>query len=252
VTLHLPQHILANRPEPAAPPLAGTHVRNQTASDDVVRIVIAEDHEVIAEGLTAIVRSLDGFTVVAAVSTSVQLFAAMQEYEPEIVIVDAVFERSTGLELVYALKVRWPNIRIIILSPYDDVVYANEVLRHGVNGFLLKTVRREEVAQALQTVSANRQYVTPELVAGLNALRNPWPLETTAWKHDVLRSLTFRERELFYLVLAGRTSQQIGEALNISHRTVETHRRNFMKKLGVNNINELHRFAVQHQLMIQE
>ena len=82
--------------------------------------------------------------------------------------------------------------------------------------------------------------------------RQPHPAETTDWDHDVLRSLTFREREIFYLVLAGRTSPQIGDTLNISHRTVETHRRNFMKKLGVTHINELHRFAVQHQLMPQE
>ncbi|MCB0014960.1 MAG: response regulator, partial [Anaerolineales bacterium] len=105
VTLHLPQQALANRPDPTLPKAAGTINSTHNSNNQGVRIVIAEDHEVIAEGLAAVVRSLAGFSVVASVQTTAQLFDAVATHEPEIVIVDAVLERATGLEAVYALKV---------------------------------------------------------------------------------------------------------------------------------------------------
>lgn len=215
-------------------------------SDEKIRVMIADDHTVVRQGIRIVLEEVDGLEVVGEAGDGDEALELARELRPDVILLDVTMPGKTGLEVTRTLREEEIESGVLVLSMHDDPEYVLQAVRAGADGYVLKDVAPAELRQAIQTVHEGREYfaerVTHQLSVGLRA-----ELEHEQRKSR-LESLTARETEVLVLVADGLTNREIAEKLDISPRTVETHRERVMTKLRIRTVAGLTRFVVEEGL----
>ncbi len=209
------------------------------------RIVLAEDHHLVWQGLKALLEKHD-LHVVAETADGLEVAGLVAEHKPDVLIIDLMLPGLNGMEAARQALDGGSNTRVVFLSMHADEAYVLRALKLGASAYVLKDASATDLVRAVDEVLAGRKYLSPPLsqqALDLHAER----LETG--ELDPYQGLTTREREVLQLTAEGLTNQQMAERLAISARTIETHRANLMRKLDLENSNELLRFALKHGLV---
>jgi RNA polymerase sigma factor (sigma-70 family) len=215
-------------------------------SSDGLRVVIADDHTVVRQGIRGVLEEVDGLDVVAEAGDGDEALALIAEHEPDVVVLDVTMPGKTGLEVARELRDRGQDVRVLVLSMHDDPEYVLQAVRAGADGYVLKDVVPAELREAVQAVHEGREYFSARVTQQISVgLRQEIEAEQVRSR---IASLTPRETEVLLLVADGLTNREIGERLDISPRTVETHRERVMGKLRIRSVAGLTRFVVEHQL----
>jgi len=207
------------------------------------RILLADDHRIVIEGLKKLLEP--DYDVVGTVEDGRALIAAVAELQPDVVVADVSMPHLNGIEAVRQIKEKSPQIKVVMLTMHHDVQYAVRAFEAGASGFVLKASASNELITAIGEAMRGKTYVTP-LIAGdlIQSYR-----EGKANPEIGLRQLSARQREILQLVAEGRSAKEIGRALNISARTVESHKYQIMEALNVKTSAELVQFAIKHGII---
>jgi len=215
-------------------------------SDDGLRVIIADDHAVVRQGIRAVLEEVEGLEVVAEAGDGIEALALAEQHKPDVVVLDVTMPGKTGLEVAKELRDAGSGVRVLILSMHDEPEYVLEAVRAGADGYVLKDMAPAELRAAVTAVHEGREYfsgrVTTQLSVGLRK-----ELEEEQQRSRI-SSLTPREIEVMVLVASGHTNRGIAEELGISPRTVETHRERVMAKLRIRSVAGLTRFVVEQGL----
>lgn len=209
-------------------------------------ILLADDHLLFRHGLRATLGGLPDLEVVGEAEDGAQAEAMAEELRPSLLLMDIHMPGLNGTEATRRILQKNPGIKVLALSMYNQKRYVLEMLAAGAMGYVLKSCSFSDLVAAIRAVAAGRRWLSPEIqMVEAEILANAEPLSSLA-----LSQLTSREREVVQLVAEGRTTKAIAARLFISQNTVETHRRQIMKKLGLESVAELTQFAVQEGLII--
>ena len=215
-------------------------------SDESFRVVIADDHSVVRQGIRGVLEEIDGLEVVGEAGDGIEALGMVISLSPDVVVLDINMPERSGLEVTMALREEENPARVLILSMHDDPEYVLQAVRAGADGYVLKDVSPAELRDAVIAVHEGRDHftarVTQQLSVGLRREIEEEQLRTR------VGSLTQREREVLLLVAQGMTNREAGGKLEISPRTVETHRERVMDKLRIRTVAGLTRFVVEHSL----
>ena len=210
-------------------------------------VFIADDHEIVRNGIRALLETYPEFSVVGEASDGIKTIELVEQTRPDVIVLDVSMPNLNGLEATKIIKQRSPSSKILILSMYNNEAYVQEALRSGADGYAVKDDSLSSIINAISEVAAGKMYLSNTLserfihtYVDKYVRKNP-----TKEKHSS-DHLTAREKEILQLVSEGYTSAKIAERLSISPRTAETHRANLMHKLGAKNQAELIRYAIQH------
>lgn len=212
-----------------------------------IRVVIADDHAIVREGIRQVLDGSEGITVVGEAANGPAAYEQAQALVPDVVVLDVSMPGESGLEVAKRLKRALPATRVLMLSVYDNTEFVLEAVRAGADGYLLKDSTPSELRGAIQKVVTGESVFSAAAARQLStALREE---EQNREKAERIASLTARELDVLRHVVAGRTNKETAVELGISHRTVETHRENILKKLGVRSVAELTRLAIEMHLI---
>lgn len=208
-----------------------------------LRILLADDHTVVRQGLRKILEARSDWTVVAEVGNGRDAVNQAEELKPDVAILDVAMPLLNGIEATRQILKRSPATRVLVLTMHADEPYVNQVLKAGATGYLLKDSADVDLIEAVGAVSKGKSFFGP----GVARLMPDDPVRHHADKGitDRFESLSKREREIFQLVAEGRANKQIAALLAISPSTVETHRGRIMEKLGVHSAAEIVFYAVR-------
>jgi DNA-binding NarL/FixJ family response regulator len=208
-----------------------------------VRIVLADDHAIVREGLKRIVGDVADFQVVGEAADGTAVMQAVRELEFDVLVLDLSMPGRSGMELIKLVKAEKPRLRILVLSMHQEMQYAVRAIKSGASGYLTKETAPSQLEQAIRKVSTGGAYISAEVAEQL-AL-GAMPGGGGALPHE---SLSDREFEVFRLLVTGHAVSDIAHKLNLSVKTVSTHKANLMQKLGLSNQTELVRYALKHGL----
>lgn len=215
-------------------------------SGNGIRVVIADDHGVVRQGIRGVLEGVEGLEVVGEAADGDEALQMVTEMHPEVVILDVNMPGKTGLEVTRDLREGGHPARVLILSMHDDPEYVLQAVRSGADGYVLKDAPPSELREAVVAVHEGREYFTARVTQQLSVgLRQEIEEEQLKAR---LESLTPRETEVLLHVAEGLTNREIGEKLEISPRTVETHRERVMDKLRIRTVAGLTRFVVENGL----
>ncbi len=207
-----------------------------------LRILICDDHQIIVDGLKALVGSISGCEVVITANDGKEALEALELLNIDIVLMDIDMPVLNGLDATSLIKKKFKHVKVIILSVHSDKGMIKNLIDIGVDGYLLKNCSKEELINAIKQVSGGGQYFSSGVT---HSLMSPDEGENK----EIVGDLTSREIEILQLIANGLTNKEIGEELFISHRTVDTHRTNMMKKLNLKNIAGLISFAIKNAIV---
>ena len=203
-----------------------------------VRVLIVDDHPMVAEGIQAILESFEDIEVVGTLSDGQQAIDGLSRFNPDVILMDLNMPGVGGLSATEIILERAPDTRILILSMHDSPEYISTALQHGAKGYVLKDVPTDEIKRAIDAVMRNERY----LCTGAKGSLAP--------KADKTREpLTGREQTILLELAQGKSNKEVALALDISVRTVETHRKNIKEKLGISSTAGLTRYALEHGVL---
>lgn len=211
-----------------------------------VRVLIADDHTLVRKGLVSLLAESGECEVVAEATDGLEAVEKALETRPDVAILDLSMPRLTGLEAVRRIHEALPLVRLLVLTMHEEEEYVLPIVRAGASGYLIKDSAVGELLAAVRALHAGQGYFGPQAARVLaEQYRHP---EREAG--DPYGGLSPREREVFHLVIEGRTTKEIARALGISVKTADNHRYRLMEKLGVHNAAELVRYAARHGLIV--
>lgn len=213
----------------------------------MIRVLLADDHSVVREGLRHVLTGSPELSVVGEAGTGPEAIALATSERPDVVLLDLTMPGAGGLEVLRNIRANLPDVRVLILSVHDDQEYVLESVRAGAHGYLRKDSSPAEIRQAIRAVHAGDAYFSPPVARHLTtALRDATP--APAADGDIT-ALTSREREVLVRVARGLTNRETASELGISVRTVEAHRDSLMRKLRIHTVAGLTRFAIAQGLL---
>jgi DNA-binding NarL/FixJ family response regulator len=213
-----------------------------------LRILIADDHELIRRGVRTLLEAEPGWKVVAEASDGQEAFEKAKETKPEIVVLDIGMPRLSGLEAARRLKRIFPQIKVLMLTMHDSERLAWEVLNVGALGYVTKSDTARDLVIAIEALRRDKTFFTPKvdriiLDSFLNGGSSKRAKEMQG------EQLTSRQREIVQLLAEGKTSKEVSALLNLSVKTVETHRANIMRRLSCHSVSDLVRYAVRNNIV---
>lgn len=215
-------------------------------SEARIRVIIADDHTVVRQGIRHVLEDIEGLEVIAEAGDGNEVLALMEKEDPDLLVLDISMPEKTGLEVAKELRAQGSEVAILVLSMHDDPEYVLEAVRAGADGYILKDVGPGELREAVEAVHAGKEYFAERVTHQLGvALREELERERQRSRLEVL---TGREREVLIRVASGRTNREIAEEFGISPRTVETHRERVMSKLRIRTVAGLTRFVVENEV----
>jgi DNA-binding NarL/FixJ family response regulator len=221
-----------------------------------VRILLVDDHTLVRGGLRALLQDLEGVQVVAEAGDGREALQLIETNRPDIVMMDIAMAGMNGLEATNRISKDYPGVRVIILSMHTSEEYVLQALRAGASGYLLKDAGVSELDIAIHAVARGETYLSPPVskhVISDYMRRVGLELESDdAGGQPSLDRLTLRQREILQLIAEGNTTQEIANLLNISVKTVETHRMQLMERLNIHDVAGLVRFAIRVGLITLE
>jgi len=210
-------------------------------------VLIADDHALVREGIIAFLKLCDDIEVVAEASDGLEAVEKAKKFNPDVVLMDISMPKLGGLEATIELKHARPDIKILVLTQYDDKEYIARFLKAGVSGYLLKRAVGSELVSAIRAVSRGEFYlfssIASKVVAGYLGKERESAVE------DPYEKLTDREKQVLKLVAEGYTHKEIGDMLTISTKTVIAHQTNISEKLGIGTRAALIKFAIQRGII---
>ncbi|HEY0669598.1 MAG TPA: response regulator transcription factor [Sphingobacteriaceae bacterium] len=210
-----------------------------------VRIIIADDHQLLIDGLVGVLNEAEGISILPSANNGRQLLAQLKETSADLVILDLNMPELDGIKTLEVLRSQYPEIKILVLTNYNQPQLMEEIKRLGAHGYLLKNTAADVLKSAIYKV------ISGELV--FNEYIEPTEGDNHFFVDDFMKKfqLTRREVEIIRMVAQGNTSKEIGEQLFVSEFTVTTHRRNIMRKLDVKNLAGLLTFARAHGFLVE-
>ena len=213
-----------------------------------LRILIADDHELIRRGVRTLLEAEPGWKVVAEASDGQEALEKAKETKPEIVVLDIGMPRLSGLEAARRLKRTLPQIKVLMLTMHDSERLAWEVLNAGALGYVTKSDTARDLVIAIEALRRDKTFFTPKvdriiLDSFLNGGSSKRAKEMQG------EQLTSRQREIVQLLAEGKTSKEVSALLNLSVKTVETHRANIMRRLSCHSVSDLVRYAVRNNIV---
>jgi len=207
-----------------------------------IRILIADDHGVVAEGLKSLAEAEPGIEVVGIVADGREAVKHARESRPDVVIMDMSMPELNGADATQAIVQQTPQCRVIVLSMYAEREYVRRALKAGAMGYVVKRSAAKELVEAIRAVYAGQRYLSPRVADVM--------IEAGADdKDDLLARLSMREREVLQLLAEGHTGAEIARRLSLSQKTVETYRARLVEKLGIRDLPGLVRFAIQRGIV---
>lgn len=213
-----------------------------------LRLLLADDHTVVRSGIRMLLQSFAGIEIVAEADGGQAALELAEKTAPDIVLLDISMPDLGGIEVAAQMRLRFPQTRVVILSMHGDVEYVAQALQAGAAGYLLKDATPDELETALQVVARGETYLSPR-VSG--ALVNKY-VRPAASGLSPLDALSLRQREILQLIARGLSTKQIAADLDVSIKTVETHRAQLMERLEIRDIAGLVRFAIRSGLISAE
>jgi DNA-binding NarL/FixJ family response regulator len=212
-----------------------------------IRILLADDHAVVRDGLRALLDRQSDLAVIAEASDGRECVQLAEELSPDVVIMDVAMPKMNGIEATRRILGSRPSTAIVMLSMHQDESYVLQSLKAGAKGYLLKDSPREDVLEAIRTVAAGRSFLSRQVS---RMLREDY-MQQLQLKglDDSSELLTDREREILQLLAEGRTNKEVASFLNISPTTVETHRGHILRKLSLHSTADLILYAVRKKII---
>lgn len=201
-----------------------------------IRILIADDHDLVREGLSARLAMSDNVEVCGEAASGKEAIKKSELLKPDIIFLDISMPEMTGLEAAKRILEFSPSSKILFLSIYDNPEYIHEALRIGAKGYMLKDVSREEMSIAINAIHSGGTYLGAKVAAAFSAVANPI-------ENSTIYNLTSREKQILSKIAQGEANRKIADSLNISVRTVESHRMSVREKTGGGNAADLFRIA---------
>jgi DNA-binding NarL/FixJ family response regulator len=212
-----------------------------------LRILIADDHEIVRRGLKKVLSSRHGWVVCAEAATGRDAIAMAAEHRPDIVVMDISMPGLNGLEATRKIRKMLPKAGILIFSLHYSDQLVREVVDAGARAYLLKSDATRDLLHAIEALATHRSFFTS---GAAQTLIDGFCNQDSGKSGTLLRHrLSSREREIVQLLAEGKSSKEVAVALNISVKTAETHRANIMRKLEMHSVSELVRYAVRHQMI---
>jgi DNA-binding NarL/FixJ family response regulator len=202
---------------------------------DKIRILLADDHAVVRQGIRQFLEEAGDIAVVAEAGDGAEALRLVEAHQPDVAVLDIRMPEVTGVEVARRIKERFPQVRVLVLTAYDDDPYVFALLQAGADGYVLKTASGDELVRAVRTVYAGETALSPEIAGKVVRQATRRRPEGAA---DQVEPLTDRELDVLRLAARGLTNRAIGHELGISHRTVQGHMANIYGKLGVNSRTE--------------
>ncbi len=215
---------------------------------NTLKILIADDHDIVRTGMKALMEDQPGWQVVAEGGTGRQAVDKARATAPDVCVLDVTMPELNGLEAARQIKKLLPNVEILILTVHESEQIASEVLKVGARGYILKSDAGRELVAAVKSVAAHKNYFTSriaQMVSDSTLKEGAQAIEA----EDIGSRLTPREKEIVQLLAEGKSNKEAASALNISVKTVETHRTNIMRKLRFHSVGELVRYAVRNNIV---
>jgi len=211
-----------------------------------IRVLLADDHNLVRAGIRALVEGIEGITIVAEADNGREAVALAKTHRPELVVMDISMRELNGIEATAQIRAELPQTRVLILSMHTTEDFVRRALKAGASGYLVKDSAPLELKMAIEAIRRGETYlssrVSKTLLSGLVEGRPPQ-------SESSLDALTPRQREILQLIAEGRSTKEIAFALSVSVKTVETHRAALMERLGIHDVAGLVVFAVRHNLI---
>ena len=205
-----------------------------------LRVVIVEDHALVRAGMRALLQKLDGIEVVSDVGDGLEAIKAVHADAPDLVLMDIAMPGLNGLDATFRIVRDSPTTRVILVSMHANEEYLRQALHTGASGYLLKGAELAELELAIRTVGRGETYLTPAVAKYAIEVYREHPEGPTG----PLAKLSMRQREILQLIAEGHTTKDIAQRLNLSVKTVETHRSQLMERLEIYDVPGLVRFAI--------
>ena len=212
-----------------------------------LRIVVADDHEVVRRGLRALLESQPGWQVVGEATNGRDVVAEAEKVRPDVVVLDIAMPQLNGLEATRQLLKSNPEMKVLVLTLHDSEQVIREVLSAGAKGFLLKTDAARDLVSAVEALRQNKTYFTSRVASMV--LEGFLKGGATALMAPVSSPLTSREREIVQLLAEGKSTKEVACILGLSVKTAETHRSNIMRKLDIHSVSDLVLYAVRNNII---
>lgn len=210
-----------------------------TTPTSATRVLIVDDHPMVAEGIEAILETYDDIEVVGLLSNGQEVIDQVEALSPDVVLLDINMPQMGGLSAAEIVLERRPETRILMLSMHDSSEYISTALSHGARGYVLKDVPTDSIKVAIDAVMAGEVYLCTRASAAIAPSQNS----------DDRESLTSREQTILLQLAQGKSNKEVALALDISVYTVETHRKNIKRKLGISSTAGLTRYAMEHGVL---
>jgi two-component system, NarL family, response regulator NreC len=208
-----------------------------------IRVLIADDHKMMREGLCALIKQEPDLTVVGESETGKETIALVQKVMPHLVIMDVSMPDLNGIEAARKIIKTRPQIKIIALSGHPDRHFVTEMLKAGASAYILKQTAYEELIRALREVMNGKTYLSPAVTQGVVDSFVRAPKKTG--ENPAFATLTEREREVLQYLAEGKSTKEMADVLSVSIKTIETHRHNIMDKLNLHSVAELTKYAIR-------
>ena len=209
----------------------------------MIRLLIADDHTIMREGLKRILDGVEGIQIVGEATNGYEVLDRVRKGDIDQLLLDLSMPGRSGVELIRQIRIEAPNLLILVLTMFDEGQYAVRALRAGAQGYLTKDSAGMQLVNAIRRVASGRPYISIEMAEQL-ALNLMAPNETLPHKR-----LTDREFEIFTLLVSGKSNTDIANSRHLSVKTVSTHKTHIFEKMGMNAISEMVLYAVAHQLV---
>lgn len=210
-----------------------------------VKIILADDHRLMREGLRSLLESQPGIEVVAVAENGRETLRLVRKYKPDVVVMDISMPDLNGIDATRQIISEFPKVKIIALSMHTNKKFVSEMLTAGASGYLVKDSALEELSNAINIVMSNKVYLSPAIarvvVEDYRGSKSPGDIISPV-------SLSPREREVLQLIAEGKSTKEIADGLHLSVKTIETHRMQIMDKLNIHSIAELTKYAIREGL----
>jgi DNA-binding NarL/FixJ family response regulator len=214
-----------------------------------IRTALVDDHQIVRDGIKALLLSSQNIDVVGEVSNAYELYDLLKKVEVDIILLDINLPKVSGIEACKIIKKEYHGIKVLMLSMYNNEDFVYNSIRAGANGYLEKNTTKKELQNAINEIYMGGEYFSKSISEVIfKSVVN----KTKAGVEDVnsgIDALTQREKEILHFVIEGLSNSEISQKLVISIRTVEKHKTNLMKKLGVSNTVELVKYAIRNKLI---
>lgn len=210
-----------------------------------IRVLLADDHTLVRSGIRALLERVPEIRIVAEADDGREAMRLIKEHQPDVALMDIVMPGLNGLEVAARVAKDFPNVRVIILSMYASEEYVWRALRSGAAGYLLKGANSTDLEQAVKAVERGETYLSPPI--SQQVIKDY--VQRTGGEGTIFERLTPRQREVLQLIAEGHTTKVIAQILEISVKTVETHRAQLMDRLGIYDVAGLVRYAIRFKLV---